>query len=40
MFRLRRSYREKIEDELAITLGTRDPEMIRQEMHELFTAFA
>jgi|JI6StandDraft_1071083.scaffolds.fasta_scaffold00744_13 DNA-directed RNA polymerase specialized sigma24 family protein len=40
VFRLRRNYREKIEDELAITLGTRDPEVIRQEMHDLFTSFA
>ena len=40
VFRLRRSYREKIEDELASTLGTRDPEVIRRELHELFTAFA
>jgi len=40
VFRLRRCYREKIEDELAITLGTRDPKLIRQEMNDLFTAFA
>jgi RNA polymerase sigma-70 factor (ECF subfamily) len=39
LFRLRRSYREKIEDELAVTLGTRDPEVIRQEMMDLFKAF-
>lgn len=39
LFRLRRSYREKIEDELAMTLGTRDPEVIRHEMMELFKAF-
>ncbi len=39
LFRLRRSYREKIEDELAITLGTRDPTVIRHEMMELFKAF-
>jgi DNA-directed RNA polymerase specialized sigma24 family protein len=40
VFRLRRSYREHIEDELAVTLGTRDPEVIRHEMRELFNAFA
>ena len=39
LFRLRRSYREKIEDELAVTLGTRDPELIRREMRDLFKAF-
>lgn len=39
VFRLRRSYREKIEDELAVTLGTRDPEVIRREMMDLFKAF-
>lgn len=39
LFRLRRSYREKIEDELAVTLGTRDPELIRCEMRDLFKAF-
>lgn len=39
VFRLRRSYRERIEDELAVTLGTRDPGVIRQEMLELFKAF-
>lgn len=39
VFRLRRSYREKIEDELAVTLRTRDPEVIRCEMMELFKAF-
>jgi DNA-directed RNA polymerase specialized sigma24 family protein len=39
VFRLRRRYREKIEDELAVTLGTRDPEVIRCEMMELFKAF-
>jgi RNA polymerase sigma-70 factor (ECF subfamily) len=39
VFRLRRSYRERIEDELAVTLGTRDPETIRQEMLDLFRAF-
>lgn len=39
LYRLRRSYRERIEDELAVTLGTRDPEVIRHEMMELFKAF-
>lgn len=39
VYRLRRSFREKIEDELAVTLGTRDPEVIRQEMMDLFKAF-
>ena len=39
VFRMRRSYRERIEDELAVTLGTRDPEVIRQEMQDLFRAF-
>lgn len=39
VFRLRRSYRERIEDELAVTLGTRDPEVIRQEMLDLIRAF-
>jgi DNA-directed RNA polymerase specialized sigma24 family protein len=39
LYRLRRSYREKIEDELAVTLGTRDPAVIRYEMMELFKAF-
>ena len=39
VFRMRRSYRERIEDELAVTLGTRDPAVIRQEMLDLFRAF-
>ncbi|MES2596682.1 MAG: hypothetical protein V4662_15170 [Verrucomicrobiota bacterium] len=39
VFRLRRSYRSRIEDELALTLGTRDAHVIRQEMMELFKAF-
>lgn len=39
LFRMRRRYREKIEDELAVTLGTRDPEVLRQEMLDLFKAF-
>lgn len=39
LYRLRRGYRERVEDELAVTLGTRDPEVIRHEMMDLFKAF-
>lgn len=39
LFRLRRAFRDKIEAELALTLGTTDPEQIRREVQELFLAF-
>jgi DNA-directed RNA polymerase specialized sigma24 family protein len=39
LHRMRRHYRDKIERELATTLGTDDPALIRQEMAELFKAF-
>lgn len=39
LFRLRRKYREKIENELALILGTSDQEVIRKEMQELCKSF-
>ncbi len=39
VFRMRRAYRGCIEDELAMTLGTSDPEVIRREVCELFKSF-
>ncbi len=40
LHRMRGHYRDKIERELAVTLDTEDPAMIRAEMAELFKAFA
>lgn len=40
LHRMRGHYRDKIERELAETLGTDDPRLIREEMVELFKAFA
>lgn len=39
LYRLRRRYREKIESELALILGTSDPDVIRSEMQELCKSF-
>lgn len=39
LYRLRRRYREKIEAELALILGTTDQEVIRNEMQELCKSF-
>ncbi|MDB6120160.1 MAG: hypothetical protein JWO08_3941 [Verrucomicrobiaceae bacterium] len=39
LHRMRRHYRDKIEQELAATLDTDDPRLIREEMVELFKAF-
>lgn len=39
LHRMRGHYREKIEHELATTLGTDDPALIREEMAVLFKAF-
>jgi DNA-directed RNA polymerase specialized sigma24 family protein len=39
LYRLRRRYREKIEAELALILGTSDQEVIRNEMQELCKSF-
>ncbi len=40
LHRMRAHYRDKIERELAETLGTDDPLLIREEMVELFKAFS
>lgn len=40
LHRMRGHYRDKIERELALTLDTEDPALIRAEMAELFKAFA
>lgn len=40
LHRMRMHYRDKIERELAATLDTEDPALIREEMAELFRAFA
>ena len=40
LHRMRGHYRDQIERELAITLGTEDPSLIREEMADLFRAFA
>jgi len=40
LHRMRRHYRDKIERELATTLDTDDPLLIRAEMMELFKAFS
>lgn len=40
LHRMRRHYRDKIERELASTLDTQDPKLIREEMMELFRAFS
>jgi hypothetical protein len=37
--RVRVQFRERIEGELALTLGSDDPDLIRQEMQDLFKAF-
>lgn len=39
LFRLRRAYRHKIEEELALVLGTNDPEEIQRELQALYHAF-
>ncbi|MCA1962803.1 MAG: hypothetical protein LDL31_02520 [Prosthecobacter sp.] len=39
LFRLRKQYRDKIREELALTLGTQDPDEIQQELQVLFQAF-
>lgn len=40
LHRMRGHYRDKIERELAVTLDTEDPKLIREEMVELFKAFS
>lgn len=40
LHRMRAHYRQKIEQELAVTLDTQDPQLIREELAELFKAFA
>ena len=40
LHRMRGHYRDKIERELAVTLNTDDPRLIREEMAELLKAFA
>lgn len=40
LHRMRGHYRTKVEQELAATLDSDDPELIRQELRELFEAFA
>jgi hypothetical protein len=40
LHRMRGHYREKIERELAATMDTEDPQLIRAELMELFKAFA
>ncbi len=40
LHRMRGHYRDKIERELAATLDTDDPALIRQEMADLFKAFS
>jgi hypothetical protein len=39
LHRMRQEYREKIERELAVTLDTNDPEVIKMEMFALLRAF-
>jgi hypothetical protein len=40
LHRMRGHYRKRIEHELAVTLDTDDPQLIREELRELFEAFA
>lgn len=40
LHRMRAHYRDKIERELALTLDTDDPQLIRSELAELFKAFS
>ncbi len=40
LYRMRTQYRECVERELATTLDTSDPGLIRQELEEMFQAFA
>jgi RNA polymerase sigma-70 factor (ECF subfamily) len=40
LHRMRGHYRDKIERELAITIDSNDPRLIREEMTELFKAFS
>lgn len=40
LHRMRAHYRQKIERELAVTLDTEDPQLIRAELAELFKAFS
>jgi len=39
LFRLRRQFRDHVEQEIALTLGSDDPSLIREEMAELMRSF-